>query len=196
MAAEQGHVQVPHTSEWITVSRSRRSKCLFINPIQLLQVVIIFRNTAACDGHSCWNFSRRGKSAEEYNRQRRTGNVSLAGPGLGKHQTIEAIRMWCRRAAIAITSATARQLSIVCASASTPWAEFCIRIGMASAKDTATFFTHGTCQQYEQVLKLYPQALRLKADRKAKKPEELIKLDNWWVFHFVCVSLNPSSTRL
>lgn len=52
-------------------------------------------------------------------------------------------------------------------------------IGMASAKDTATFFSHGTCQQYEQVLKLYPQALRLKADRKAKKPEELIKLDNW-----------------
>lgn len=52
-------------------------------------------------------------------------------------------------------------------------------IGMASAKDTATFFTHGTCQQYEQVLGLYQQALRLKADRKAKKPEELIKLDNW-----------------
>ncbi|KAG5880752.1 hypothetical protein JTB14_030577 [Gonioctena quinquepunctata] len=51
---------------------------------------------------------------------------------------------------------------------------------MASAKDTATFFTHGTCQQFEQVLKLYPQALRLKADQKAKKPEELIKLDNWY----------------
>ncbi|XP_072397241.1 uncharacterized protein Amun isoform X2 [Diabrotica undecimpunctata] len=51
---------------------------------------------------------------------------------------------------------------------------------MASAKDTATFFTHGTCQHFEQVLKLYPQALRLKADRKAKKPEELIKLDNWY----------------
>ncbi|CAH1098509.1 unnamed protein product [Psylliodes chrysocephalus] len=51
---------------------------------------------------------------------------------------------------------------------------------MASAKDTATFFTHGTCQHFEQVLKLYPQALRLKADRKAKKPEELIKLDNWF----------------
>nr|CAH7730261.1 unnamed protein product [Callosobruchus chinensis] len=52
----------------------------------------------------------------------------------------------------------------------------------ADAKDpgTATFFTHGTCQQFEQVLKLYPQALRLKADRKAKKPEELIKLDNWY----------------
>ncbi|XP_060521379.1 uncharacterized protein LOC132699010 [Cylas formicarius] len=51
---------------------------------------------------------------------------------------------------------------------------------MASVNDTATFFTHGTCAQYEQVLKLYPQALKLKADRKAKKPEELIKLDNWY----------------
>lgn len=51
---------------------------------------------------------------------------------------------------------------------------------MASAKGTATFFTDGTCQQFEQVLKLYPQALRLKADRRAKKPEELIKLDNWY----------------
>ncbi|XP_066140598.1 uncharacterized protein Amun [Euwallacea fornicatus] len=51
---------------------------------------------------------------------------------------------------------------------------------MATAKATAKFFTHGTCEQYEQVLKLYPQALRLKADNKAKKPEELIKLDNWY----------------
>lgn len=50
---------------------------------------------------------------------------------------------------------------------------------MASCKDTATFFLSGTPQQFEQVLKLYPQALRLKADRKTKKPEELIKLDNW-----------------
>ncbi|CAG9767414.1 unnamed protein product [Ceutorhynchus assimilis] len=51
---------------------------------------------------------------------------------------------------------------------------------MANAKATAKFFTHGTCEQYEQVLKLYPQALKLKADNKAKKPEELIKLDNWY----------------
>jgi len=50
---------------------------------------------------------------------------------------------------------------------------------MATAKATAKFFTYGTCEQYEQVLKLYPQAIRLKADNKAKKPEELIKLDNW-----------------
>lgn len=50
---------------------------------------------------------------------------------------------------------------------------------MASVKDTATFFAEGTANQFEHVLKLYPQALRLKADRKIKKPEELIKLDNW-----------------
>ena len=53
---------------------------------------------------------------------------------------------------------------------------------MASVKDTATFFAEGTATQFEHVLKLYPQALRLKAENhKSKKPEELIKLDNWWV---------------
>lgn len=52
-------------------------------------------------------------------------------------------------------------------------------IAMASVKDTATFFAEGTALQFEHVFKLYPQALRLKADHKSKKPEELIKLDNW-----------------
>ncbi|KYN41210.1 hypothetical protein ALC56_04361 [Trachymyrmex septentrionalis] len=51
---------------------------------------------------------------------------------------------------------------------------------MASVKDTATFFAEGTATQFDHVLKLYPQALRLKADHKSKKPEELIKLDNWY----------------
>lgn len=50
---------------------------------------------------------------------------------------------------------------------------------MSSVKDTASFFQHGSSAQFEQVLKLYPQALRLKADLKTKKPEELVKLDNW-----------------
>lgn len=50
---------------------------------------------------------------------------------------------------------------------------------MASAKDTATFFLKGTSSQFEKVLGLYPQALKLKAARKTKKPEELIKLDDW-----------------
>lgn len=52
-------------------------------------------------------------------------------------------------------------------------------ITMASVKDTATFFAEGTSNQFEHVLKLYPQALRVKAIHKTKKPEELIKLDNW-----------------
>ncbi|XP_058794802.1 uncharacterized protein LOC131666291 [Phymastichus coffea] len=52
---------------------------------------------------------------------------------------------------------------------------------MASVKDTATFFAEGTHTQFEHVLKLYPQALRIKAENhKSKKPEELIKLDNWY----------------
>ncbi|XP_039289701.1 uncharacterized protein LOC111064313 [Nilaparvata lugens] len=51
---------------------------------------------------------------------------------------------------------------------------------MASAKDTATFFSEGTADQFSHVLSLYPQALRLKAERRNKKPEELIKLDNWY----------------
>ncbi len=50
---------------------------------------------------------------------------------------------------------------------------------MASTKDaTAAFFLHGNTRQYDYVLKLYPQVLKLKADEK-KKPEELIKLDEW-----------------
>lgn len=54
-------------------------------------------------------------------------------------------------------------------------------ITMASSiKDTATFFAAGSAKQFEHVLSLYPQALRLKAERKNKKPEELIKLDNWY----------------
>lgn len=51
---------------------------------------------------------------------------------------------------------------------------------MASVRDTATFFTEGSSNQFEHVLKLYPEALRLKAEKKVKKPEELIKLDNWY----------------
>ncbi|XP_026282296.1 uncharacterized protein LOC113209134 [Frankliniella occidentalis] len=51
---------------------------------------------------------------------------------------------------------------------------------MASVRDTATFFTEGSSNQFDHVLSLYPEALRLKAETKAKKPEELIKLDNWY----------------
>lgn len=50
---------------------------------------------------------------------------------------------------------------------------------MASVKDTATFFTEGTASQFQHVLSLYPQVLRLKAESKNKKPEDLVKLDSW-----------------
>lgn len=51
---------------------------------------------------------------------------------------------------------------------------------MATVKETATFFTHGNCKQFEFALSLYPQALKLKAKEKNKKPEELMKLDAWY----------------
>lgn len=50
---------------------------------------------------------------------------------------------------------------------------------MSSTSNTAHFFTNGNSKQYEYVLKLYPQVLRLKAETKNKKPEELVKLDDW-----------------
>lgn len=57
--------------------------------------------------------------------------------------------------------------------------ELSVISNMASAKDaTAAFFLHGNTRQYDYVLKLYPQVLKLKAEEK-KKPEELIKLDEW-----------------
>ncbi|XP_013143522.1 PREDICTED: uncharacterized protein LOC106107278 [Papilio polytes] len=51
---------------------------------------------------------------------------------------------------------------------------------MATAKDTSTFFLEADSKQFDCVLKLYPQAIKLKAEQKTKKPEELIKLDNWY----------------
>lgn len=47
-------------------------------------------------------------------------------------------------------------------------------------KDTATFFTEGTASQFQYMLSLYPQVLKLKAENKNKKPEDLIKLDDWY----------------
>ncbi|XP_055689930.1 uncharacterized protein LOC129793723 [Lutzomyia longipalpis] len=51
---------------------------------------------------------------------------------------------------------------------------------MASVKDTASFFANGNSKQFEFVLKLYPQVLKLKAEKRHKRPEELIKLDDWY----------------
>lgn len=51
---------------------------------------------------------------------------------------------------------------------------------MASVKtDTGSFFLQGNSKQFDYVLKLYPEVLKLKAQNKNKKPEELIKLDDW-----------------
>ncbi|XP_053659735.1 uncharacterized protein LOC128708780 [Anopheles marshallii] len=49
-----------------------------------------------------------------------------------------------------------------------------------SKQDTATFFSQGTSAQFDYVLALYPQVLKLKAENKCKKPDELIRLDDWY----------------
>jgi hypothetical protein len=51
---------------------------------------------------------------------------------------------------------------------------------MASYKmNTKNFFEKGTPNQYEFTLNQYDQALRLKAEAKSSKPENVIKLDKW-----------------
>uniref|UniRef100_A0A182Y3Q8 Uncharacterized protein n=1 Tax=Anopheles stephensi TaxID=30069 RepID=A0A182Y3Q8_ANOST len=49
-----------------------------------------------------------------------------------------------------------------------------------SKQDTATFFSQGTSAQFDFVLALYPEVLKLKAENKCKKPDELIRLDDWY----------------
>ncbi|EDS30757.1 conserved hypothetical protein [Culex quinquefasciatus] len=51
---------------------------------------------------------------------------------------------------------------------------------MTSVKDTASFFANGSSNQFDFVLAMYPQVLKLYAGNKCKKPEELIRLDNWY----------------
>lgn len=46
-------------------------------------------------------------------------------------------------------------------------------------KDTGSFFAHGNSKQFDYVLKMYPEVLKLKATTRNKKPEELIRLDDW-----------------
>lgn len=50
---------------------------------------------------------------------------------------------------------------------------------MSATHNTAHFFTNGNPKQFEYVLSLYPQVLRMKAELRQKKPEELVKLDEW-----------------
>ena len=48
------------------------------------------------------------------------------------------------------------------------------------ATRTKDFFETATPGQFEWVLNLYDQALRLKAESKSSKPENVIKLDKWY----------------
>merc|ERR1739838_251950 len=50
----------------------------------------------------------------------------------------------------------------------------------ATKKDPRIFFTVGSSQQFECVLNLYEEAVKLKAEAKNKKPEEFLKLDRWY----------------
>lgn len=47
-------------------------------------------------------------------------------------------------------------------------------------RDTRTFFTKGSAAEWEYILSIYKEALKLKAQQKNKKPEELLKLDCWY----------------
>lgn len=51
---------------------------------------------------------------------------------------------------------------------------------MTNNKDTASFFENGTTDQFEYCFQLYPQVLKLKAEKRCKKPQELIRLDQWY----------------
>merc|ERR1719361_2642339 len=51
---------------------------------------------------------------------------------------------------------------------------------MASNMTTKNFFAEGTPKQFEWTLEQYDQALRLKAENKSSKPENVIKLDKWY----------------
>lgn len=45
--------------------------------------------------------------------------------------------------------------------------------------NTKDFFEKGTPNQYDFILAKYDQAIRLKAESKSTKPENIIKLDKW-----------------
>ncbi|XP_013108880.1 uncharacterized protein LOC106088109 [Stomoxys calcitrans] len=49
-----------------------------------------------------------------------------------------------------------------------------------TGKDTASFFENGTTEQFDYCYNLYPEVLKLKAEKRNKKPQELIRLDEWY----------------
>ncbi|KAK7072507.1 hypothetical protein SK128_014839 [Halocaridina rubra] len=50
----------------------------------------------------------------------------------------------------------------------------------AAQKDPRTFFKQGNAAQFNFVLGLYEEAVKLKAEQKNKKTEEFLKLDKWY----------------
>ena len=50
---------------------------------------------------------------------------------------------------------------------------------MAACAKTRDFFLSGTAREYDAVLDYYDQALRLKAESKSSKPDNVVKLDKW-----------------
>ena len=50
---------------------------------------------------------------------------------------------------------------------------------MSACSKTRNFLLGGTADQYERVLGLYDQCIRLKAESKSNKPQNVIKLDKW-----------------
>jgi len=55
---------------------------------------------------------------------------------------------------------------------------------MMSEITTAAFLTKGSSGQFRYVLSLYDEALRIKAESKSKRPQELVKLDQWYQKEF------------
>ncbi|EDW66246.2 uncharacterized protein Dvir_GJ15659 [Drosophila virilis] len=51
---------------------------------------------------------------------------------------------------------------------------------MSNGKATASFFENGSTSQFEYCYQLYPQVLKMKAEKRSKKPQELIRLDQWY----------------
>lgn len=51
---------------------------------------------------------------------------------------------------------------------------------MSNGKATVSFFENGSTTQFEYCYQLYPQVLKLKAEKRCKKPQELIRLDQWY----------------
>ncbi|XP_017015990.2 uncharacterized protein Amun [Drosophila takahashii] len=51
---------------------------------------------------------------------------------------------------------------------------------MSNGKATVSFFENGSTTQFEYCFQLYPQVLKLKAEKRCKKPQELIRLDQWY----------------